>query len=151
MGYTNYWNVRKPEEHQEDSWVPKEFSEALRADIKKLVKTAKDKGIKVRLRTCTSKTIAICDEDDDSYETFEISFTPQKLFGDRKQRYGIDTFSFCKTARHGYDAVVKGVLMLLEHACIVESWSFDGDMTEAEFRNAYHLMEDAGLIGRESD
>lgn len=151
MGYTNYWKVRKPEDHRDDNWVPKEFPEALRADIKKLVKTAKANGIKVDLKTCTSKTISIHDEDDDAFETFEISFVPKKLYGERKQRYGIDTFAFCKTARHGYDAVVKGVLMLLEHSCIVEEWSFDGDMTETEFRNAYHLMEDAGLIGRESN
>lgn len=37
MGYTNYWKVRKPEDYKEESWVPKEFSEELRADIRKLV------------------------------------------------------------------------------------------------------------------
>lgn len=151
MGYTNYWKVRKPEDYKDDNWVSKEFPEALRADIKALVKTAKAKGIKVDLKTCTNKTIAIRDGDADPYESFDISFTRKPMFGDQKARYGIDAFSFCKTARHGYDAVVKGVLMLLEHSGIVEEWSFDGDMTEAEFRNAYHLMEDAGLIGREEN
>lgn len=151
MGYTNYWKVRKPEDHRDDSWVPKEFPEALRADIKALVKTAKAKGIKVDLKTCTNKTIAIFDGEDDPYESFHISFRKQYLYADYKARPGIDTFTFCKTARHGYDAVIKGVLMLLEHSGIVEEWSFDGDMTESEFRDAYHLMEDAGLIGRENN
>lgn len=148
MGYTNYWKVRKPEDYKEESWVPKEFSEALRKDIRKLVKTAQAKGIKVKLNCCTKQSVCILDGDEDEYESFHISFRKQHLYGDCKARPGIDTFTFCKTARHGYDAVVKGVLMLLEHAAIVENWSFDGDMTESEFKDAYQLMIDAGLIGR---
>lgn len=150
MGYTNYWKVRKPEDYKDDNWVPKEFPEELLKDIRTLVKTAKAKGIKVKL-FCTNKSVCILDGEEDPYESFHISFRKQHLYGDYKARPGIDTFTFCKTARHGYDAVVKGVLMLLEHSGIVEEWSFDGDMTEAEFRNAYHLMEDAGLIGREEN
>lgn len=148
MGYTNYWHVHKPENHKDDNWIPKEFPEELRKDIRTLVKTAQAKGIKVKLNCCTNKSVCILDGEEDPYESFHISFRKQYLYADYKARPGIDTFTFCKTGRNGYDAVVKGALILLEHAGIVSEWSFDGDMTEIEFKNAYHLLEDAGLIGR---
>ena len=39
--------------------------------------------------------------------------------------------------------------MLLEKYGVIESWSFDGNLTEVEFANAFHLMEEAGLIDKE--
>jgi len=142
MGYTNYWNPYKPEEHD---WVPKEFPKKLQDDIRKLVRTAHAKGIEFESRV-SSKTIQI----KGSCEWLTLTYVKEREEGPwHNQRFGIDNWTFCKTAREPYDAVVKGVLMLLQHYNVIESWSFDGDPLEKEYADAFHLMEAAGLVGRE--
>lgn len=142
MGYTNYWKPYKPEENE---WVPKEFPKELQDDIRKLAKTAKAKGIEFESRV-SSKTIQI----KGPCEWLTLTYVKERERGSwHNQRFGIDCWTFTKTAREPYDAVVKGVLMLLQHYNVIERWSFDGDPLEKEYADAFHLMEEAGLVGKE--
>lgn len=142
MGYTNYWKPYKPDE---SSYVPTEFPQELQDKLRKLVKTAKAKGIEVEARI-SSKTVQI----KGNCEWLTLTYVKERSKGPwQGQRFGIDNWTFCKTCREPYDAVVKGALMLMEKYNVIESWSFDGNLTEVEFANAFHLMEEAGLIDKE--
>ena len=130
MGYTNYWNI-KPSFLKQN---PLKFDPQMLAIMKRVVKfynekqTDKNMQLKSRL---TAKRIQLYG-DPATYETFDITFVKDPRLG----RIGIDSFTFCKTAREPYDRVVKVFLNLLKYFKVITSWSHDDNGRCTEYRKA---------------
>ena len=130
MGYTNYWNIEPSFLKQK----PLKFDPQMLAIMKNVVtvyndqQINKDMQLKYRL---TAKRIQLYG-DPATYESFDITFVKDPKLG----RIGIDSFTFCKTAREQYDRVVKVFLNLLKYFKVIQSWSHDDNCRCAEYRNA---------------
>ena len=124
MGYTNYWNLEKTE-----------FTEEFLEDVKKIIDLANGSGIDLANGSGFEGTKPIIEKEvislngmePEDYETFYLG--------------GEKGFGFCKTARRPYDAVVKAILILAEKHGVVSGFSFDGDKTEIEYKNAERLLQ----------
>ena len=121
MGYTNYWNLEKTE-----------FSEEFLEGVKKIIEVsgidlANGSGIEGTKPIVEKEVISLNGLEPEDYETFYLG--------------GEKGFGFCKTARRPYDVVVKAILILAEQYGIVSDFSFDGDKTEIEYKNAERLLQ----------
>ena len=132
MGYTNYFHI-KP--------CKKEFSACVIGKVKKILSTYENlyseslvKGFFHREEkpTVTKDLIQFNTPSEDTGEDFYIDL--------------VDGCSeFCKTGRENYDAAVKAVLMVLQSAGNIKSWSFDGHIGESEYKAGVNLLQDAGI------
>lgn len=127
MGYTNYWEVKEK---------PQEFPKELLKDINKVKTSAIMNFIDFKILRLDKKGIII----QGNCEDFCIEVIEPK-----GRCVGFDSFRFCKTNRHPYDAVIKCVIMLCINHGIFSSWSFDGDEVDEEYLAAIELMKSAGL------
>ena len=96
MGYTHYWDVKKP--FTAKNWL------AFVKDAKKLIKTSSVHLAGPRGKTRTKPILNISEVsfngvEDDAHETCRL--TP-----------GYTGFDFCKTAEKPYDKIVVDILML---------------------------------------
>ena len=138
MGYTNYWTpkTRSPK--------PEIFTKEFRDDLKKLVQTANENGIKCKMEE-GEKYVLVKDEAMTS-ESFYLDFS----LTDRGHHYGFTCFTFCKTCAEPFDAVVKcAIEIAVKHDIFCDDWSFDGDYSDEEYVKAVELAKkaDVGIYG----
>lgn len=138
MGYTNYWTpkTRSPK--------PDILTKDFREDLKKLVQTANENGIKCHV---DEDNTDVCIVDDTSHsENFYLSTEEDS----RGMLLGFSYFCFCKTCRIPYDAVVKcAIEIAVKHDIFEDDWSFDGDWSDEEYVKAVELAKkaDVGIYG----
>ena len=130
MGYTNYYRTRE----QHDGKFPIEFVNGVKAIVAnspcRIVGWDNESETEP---TITENKICLNGYMNDGYETFSIE--------------PINGFYFCKTARCGYDVVVKAILLYAErHFNILrQKFGFDGNRAESEFRKAVRLLKKLNL------
>lgn len=130
MGYTNYYHAKNRKKINDSDF--KNFM----SDTYKAVEILMQKGFKFTddrtdeiykdiddFKAKNQKEIWLNGVGDDSHETFLLDFK--------------GSWAFCKTARKPYDLAVKAILILAEkHGILKEPFSFDGDRTDIEFKDA---------------
>jgi hypothetical protein len=131
MGYTNYWNTSNK----------KKFSPATIGQVKKVLTTYAEKYHEPLVKGFFHKKVnAVVNETHIQFNTTSED-TGEDFYIDL-----VDGCSeFCKTGRENYDAAVKAVLMVLQSAGNIKSWSFDGHIGEREYKAGVKLLQDAGI------
>jgi hypothetical protein len=135
MGYTNYWT---PNKAKLDKMVafPQEVIDQVKAVKEKfneevLTKKRNEEFVEGRIEKNCISISGPC-------EGFVFDLMPDPI---TKDRIGIDSWHFCKTAREPYDAVIKCILMILtEHGLLLE-WSHDDNGNCTEHRKAVALAK----------
>jgi hypothetical protein len=130
MGYTNHWDIEPSFLKQK----PFKFDPQMLTIMKHVVafynKQQTDEKMQLKSRL-TAKRIQLYGEPA-TYESFDIILDKNPRLG----RIGIDSFSFCKTAREPYDRVVKVFLNLLKYFKVIKSWRHEDNCRCAEYKNA---------------
>lgn len=136
MGYTNYWNF-KPNLTK--------FPVGFINDVKTAIDYVQTKRkIKLNVTTLTDVCININGVEPEDYENFYISFVADP---ESHERYGVDSWCFCKTARMPYDIIVKAILLLAwKYHLLITPFTFDGCRKDKEFQSANRMCKRLGLI-----
>jgi hypothetical protein len=135
MGYTNYWT---PNKAKLDKMVvfPQEVIDQVKAvkekfNVEVLTKKRNENFVEGRIEKNCISISGPC-------EDFVFDLMPDPI---TKDRIGIDSWPFCKTASEPYDAVIKCILMILtEHGLLLE-WSHDDNGNCTEHRKAVALAK----------
>lgn len=139
MGYTNYWTPNK-EKLNTLTVFPQEVIDQIKS-----VKETFNEEVLTKKRNVDFVEGKI--EKDSifisgSCEGFEFDLCKDSHTGDR---IGVDSWTFCKTAREPYDAVIKCVLMVLTAHGLLLSWDHDDNGNCTEHRKAVALAKKCDL------
>lgn len=139
MGYTNYWTPNKakldtmavfPQEVLDQIKKAKEkFNEEV------LTKKRNFYFVEGQIETNSIWISGSC-------EGFVFDLRKDPRTGDR---IGVDSWTFCKTAREPYDAVIKCILMVLTAHGLLLSWDHDDNGNCTEHRKAVALAKKCGI------
>lgn len=120
MGYTNYWTMSKEKQSAKTRKKMKAFTKAaIELSEAKICGGGGRGKPEVLLKHIWLNG---CEEYGEDHETFPFDMT----------RPG--SSEFCKTARKPYDEVVKACLIYAKELGIIQSWRFDGDNEEEEYK-----------------
>ena len=142
MGYTNYWkpNIKKINETVEFPKEMLEKMEKVRATFNSAVMSGE---IKAGLISSVTLGDTICLNG--TCEGFEFDLCKDSRMGDR---IGVDSWTFCKTAREPYDMAVKCFLMLLQKYGFITSWRHDDSNSCDTYRDAIKFAKRCGIDTR---
>jgi hypothetical protein len=139
MGYTNYWTPNK-EKLNKLTVFPQEVIDQIKAVKEKfneevLTKKRNFEFVEGQIDTDSIYISGTC-------EGFEFD-----LFKDARTggRIGVDSWTFCKTDREPYDAVLKCILMVLTAHGLLLSWDHDDNGNCTEHRKAVALAKKCGI------
>ena len=142
MGYTNHWtpNLEKINNTVE---FPKEMLE----QMEKVRATFNDDVMagKIEAELISSVTLGdtICLSG--TCEGFEFDLCKDSRLG---ERIGVDTFTFCKTARDPYDMAVKCFLMLLQRYGFITRWNHEDSNRSEIYKDAIKFAKRCGIDTR---
>lgn len=142
MGYTNYWkpNIKKINETVEFPKEMLEKMEKVRATFNSAVMSGE---IQAGLISSVTLGDTICLNG--TCEGFEFDLCKDSRMGDR---IGVDSWTFCKTAREPYDMAVKCFLMLLQKYGFITSWRHDDSNSCDTYRDAIKFAKRCGIDTR---
>lgn len=135
MGYTNYWTPNKYKLNMLTVFPPEVLD-----DVRRIKEKFNEEVLTKKRNTdfvegdITDTSIQIKGPG----EWLDINLKKDPSTGDR---FGIDSWTFCKTAREPYDAVVKCVLMALTYHGLLIDWDHDDNGLCTEHRKAVALAK----------
>lgn len=138
MGYTNDWHANV-EQFKKVSCFPNSMLDELNNVIQVYTamreKTGKPIDITKFIITPTEIHVhGPC-------ESFDVSFKKHPTEG----IFGVDSWTFCKTEREPYDAVIKCFIMIFMKYGFFTRWSHDDYNSCAEYRKAVYLAKKCGI------
>lgn len=139
MGYTNYWTPNK-EKLNKLTVFPQEVLDQIKAVKEKFNEEVltKKRNVDFVEGKIEKDSIFISG----SCECFVFDLCKDVNTGDR---IGVDSWTFCKTAREPYDAVIKCILMVLTAHGLLLSWDHDDNGNCTEHRKAVALAKKCGI------
>lgn len=139
MGYTNYWTPNKAKINTIKTF-PKEVLDQIKVVKEKFNEEVLTKKRNTDFVEGQIETDSICISG--PCEGFVFALTPDPS---TKERVGVDSWTFCKTAREPYDAVIKCVLMVLTAHGLLMSWDHDDNGNCTEHRKAVALAKKCNI------
>lgn len=142
MGYTNYWTPNKAK-IDETKCFPKEMldqMEKVRATFNAGVMSKEIDSDLIGTVTL-GDTISIRG----TCEGFDFCLSKDPATGDR---FGVDSWKFCKTCRDEYDVVVKCFLMLLQRYGFITEWKHDDNNRCDTYQKAIKFAKKCGIDTR---
>ena len=129
MGYTHYFTLSKNTTKEQIKKMIAFTNTAIKLfGDDQIVNGMGDEGTKPEV---TEDIISLNGKEDNSHETFQLSFNSGE-------------WGFCKTARKPYDMVVVACLIFAEQNNVIKEWSSDGDDEDHEYGKA--LFEKANTL-----
>lgn len=135
MGYTNYWTPNKQKLNTMTAF-PQDMLDQIKAVKEKfneevLTKKRNFDFVEGKIEKDSIFISGSC-------EGFVFDLCKDAHTGDR---IGVDSWTFCKTAREPYDAVIKCILMVLTAHGLILSWDHDDNGNCTEHRKAVALAK----------
>lgn len=142
MGYTNYWKPSKKLQTQTDA-----FPQLMLNEMTKVVESynAKQKKEEMKIKYYINQKHIDLYGDPATYESLNFSLEAKTEEEKRFGRAGVDSWTFCKTAREPYDVVVKTFLVLMQKYGLIDSWSHDDNNSCSEYRKARNFAKKLGI------
>ena len=139
MGYTNYWTPNK-EKLNTIKCFPQEVIDQITKVKEKFNEEVLTK--KRNFEFVEGYIGRDCISFSGTCEGFLFVLCKDSHTGDR---IGIDSWTFCKTDREPYDAVIKCILMVLTAHGLLLSWDHDDNGNCTEYRKAVALAKKCGI------
>ncbi len=139
MGYTNYWKPNKQKLNTMTAF-PQEVIDQIKSVKEKFNEEVLTKKRNFEFVEGNIEKDSICISG--TCEGFEFDLCKDSYTGDR---IGVDSWTFCKTARDPYDAVIKCILMVLTAHGLLLSWDHDDNGNCTEHRKAVALAKKCGI------
>lgn len=139
MGYINHWTPNK-EKLNTMTVFPQEVIDQIKSVKEKFNEEVLTKKRNFEFVEGNIEKDSICISG--TCEGFEFDLSKDSHTGDR---IGVDSWTFCKTARDPYDAVIKCILMVLTAHGLLLSWDHGDNGNCTEHRKAVALAKKCGI------